>query len=70
MVIRVELGKGQKDRYVMLSPRLLEILRDCPAPTRPIVPSLGFPKPTRNSCFLQKNDDGARHPSGHWAALS
>jgi site-specific recombinase XerD len=28
MVIRVELGKGQKDRYVMLSPRLLEILRD------------------------------------------
>ena len=28
MVIRVELGKGQKDRYVMLSPRLLEILRE------------------------------------------
>jgi len=28
MIIRVELGKGQKDRYVMLSPRLLEILRD------------------------------------------
>jgi len=28
MVIRVEQGKGQKDRYVMLSPRLLNILRD------------------------------------------
>jgi integrase/recombinase XerD len=28
MVIRVELGKGQKDRYVMLSSRLLDILRD------------------------------------------
>jgi len=28
MVIRVERGKGQKDRYVMLSPKLLEILRD------------------------------------------
>ena len=28
MVIRVEQGKGQKDRYVMLSPQLLEILRD------------------------------------------
>jgi integrase/recombinase XerD len=28
MVIRVEHGKGQKDRYVMLSPKLLEILRD------------------------------------------
>jgi site-specific recombinase XerD len=27
MVIRVEQGKGQKDRYVMLSPRLLEVLR-------------------------------------------
>jgi integrase/recombinase XerD len=28
MVIRVDQGKGQKDRYVMLSPKLLEILRD------------------------------------------
>jgi integrase/recombinase XerD len=28
MVLRVEQGKGQKDRYVMLSPRLLEILRE------------------------------------------
>jgi integrase/recombinase XerD len=27
MVIRVEAGKGQKDRYVMLSPRLLDMLR-------------------------------------------
>ena len=27
MVIRVELGKNQKDRYVMLSPKLLEVLR-------------------------------------------
>ena len=27
MVIRVEAGKGVKDRYVMLSPRLLDILR-------------------------------------------
>jgi integrase/recombinase XerD len=27
MVIRVEQGKGQKDRYVMLSPQLLEALR-------------------------------------------
>jgi integrase/recombinase XerD len=28
MVIRVEQGKGQKDRYVMLSPKLLQILRE------------------------------------------
>jgi integrase/recombinase XerD len=27
MVIHVDQGKGQKDRYVMLSPVLLEILR-------------------------------------------
>src|SRR4029077_12718353 len=27
MVIRVEAGKGRKDRYVMLSPKLLAILR-------------------------------------------
>jgi site-specific recombinase XerD len=27
MVIRVEQGKGRKDRYVMLSPQLLELLR-------------------------------------------
>jgi site-specific recombinase XerD len=28
MVIRIAQGKGQKDRYVMLSPKLLAILRD------------------------------------------
>ncbi len=28
MVIRVEQGKGQRDRYVMLSPKLLEMLRE------------------------------------------
>ena len=28
MVIRVEQGKGQRDRYVMLSPKLLDILRN------------------------------------------
>ncbi|MBE3123715.1 MAG: site-specific integrase [Planctomycetes bacterium] len=35
MVIRVEQGKGQKDRYVMLSPKLLEILRDWWRRTKP-----------------------------------
>jgi site-specific recombinase XerD len=35
MVIRVEQGKGQKDRYVMLSPKLLETLRDYWRATRP-----------------------------------
>ena len=35
MVIRVEQGKGRKDRYVMLPPRLLELLRDYWKRTRP-----------------------------------
>ena len=35
MVVRVDQGKGRKDRYVMLSPRLLETLRDYWRRTRP-----------------------------------
>jgi integrase/recombinase XerD len=35
MTIRVEQGKGRKDRYVMLSPRLLNILRDYYRTVRP-----------------------------------
>ena len=35
MVLRVEQGKGRKDRYVMLSPRLLATLRDYWRRTRP-----------------------------------
>ena len=35
MVIRVEQGNGRKDRYVMLSPRLLELLRDYWRQTHP-----------------------------------
>src|SRR5438105_7033391 len=42
MVIRVEQGKGQKDRYVMLSPKLLEVLRDWWRMEKP--PSLALPR--------------------------
>jgi integrase/recombinase XerD len=35
MVIRVEQGKGRKDRYVMLPPKLLGMLRDYWKQTRP-----------------------------------
>lgn len=37
MLVRVEQGKGQKDRYVMLSPKLLAILRDWWRAQRPTV---------------------------------
>jgi site-specific recombinase XerD len=36
MVIRVEQGKGQKDRYVMLSPKLLDTLRNWWRTERPM----------------------------------
>ncbi len=35
MVLRIEHGKGAKDRYVMLSPRLLDVLREYWRRTRP-----------------------------------
>ena len=49
MVIRVEQGKGAKDRYVTLSPRLLEVLREYWRRQRPQGPWL-FPaiKPHRH----------------------
>src|SRR5215213_5785530 len=37
MVIRIEQGKGHKDRYVMLSPHLLKLLRDWWRIARPAV---------------------------------
>src|SRR5664279_1607631 len=49
MVIRVEQGKGQKDRYTMLSPRLLETLRGYshyPAIARPPQPGDNRPVST------------------------
>ncbi len=37
MTLRVEQGKGQRDRYVMLSPQLLELLREWWRTARPQV---------------------------------
>ena len=45
MVIRVEQGKGQKDRYVMLSPKLLETLIDYWRIVRPgVAVPRGYPR--------------------------
>ena len=37
MMLRVEQGKGRKDRFAMLSPQLLELLRDWWRIARPAV---------------------------------
>ena len=37
MLLRIEQGKGRKDRFAMLSPRLLELLRDWYRIARPAV---------------------------------
>ena len=43
MLLRVEQGKGKKDRYAMLSPRLLEVLRVWWRASRPPVDGYLFP---------------------------
>ena len=47
MTVRVDQGKGRKDRYSLLSPRLLEILRQYWKDTRPSADWL-FPSPYLN----------------------
>src|ERR1700726_300513 len=55
MVIRVEQGKGRKDRYVMLPPRLLELLRDYWQRTRPGAWLFPGDRPDRPICPLTIN---------------
>ena len=54
-VIRVEQGKGRKDRYVMLSPKLLDMLRDYWKRTRPGAWLFPGDKPDRPICPLSVN---------------
>ena len=56
MVIRVDQGKGQKDRYVMLSPRLLDTLRHWWRTARPqhwLFPGQRADKPIRRETVEQ-----------------
>jgi integrase/recombinase XerD len=66
MVIRVRSGKGQKDRYVMLSPRLLEILRAYWKAARPgdfLFPGAAADQPLTTGS-VRKVCSRARHAAG------
>jgi integrase/recombinase XerD len=66
MVIQVRNGKGRKDRYVMLSPRLLEILRAYWKAVRPreiLFPGASPDRPittgsVRKACYRARQDAG------------
>jgi integrase/recombinase XerD len=66
MVIRVRRGKGQKDRYVMLSPRLLEVLRAYWKAVRPgeiLFPGASPDRPI-TTASIQKVCQRARQAAG------
>lgn len=54
MVIRVDQGKNQKDRYVMLSPILLRILRDWWRVKRQLHPTRSGTMPSRSQLMQRQ----------------
>ncbi len=64
MVIRVRRGKGQKDRYVMLSPTLLAVLRLYWRAERPTSLALPQPKEAGTTHQPQRSATGL---SSSWA---
>jgi integrase/recombinase XerD len=64
MMLRVEQGKGQKDRYVMLSPKLLELLRAYWKIVRPkhwLFPSRVNGEPMTRGAVLEACDKAREH---------
>jgi integrase/recombinase XerD len=70
MMIRVRQAKGHKDRYVMLSPKLLELLREYWKDERPttwLFPRRGKDQPLgacilQHACKLARRDSGVAKP--------
>jgi site-specific recombinase XerD len=67
MVIRVEQSKGRKDRYVMLSPQLLELLRDWWKTARP--QGWLFPGQNRVSPLSTRQFNHACHAAAQTAEI-
>jgi len=68
MVIRVEQGKGRKDRYVMLSPHLLELLRAWYKTARP--QGWLFPGQDRVNPLSTRQLNRACHAAAHMAKIT
>jgi integrase/recombinase XerD len=67
MVIRVEQGKGRKDRYVMLSPHLLDLLRAWCKAGRP--QGWLFPGQDRVNPLTTRQLNRACHAAAHMAGI-
>jgi site-specific recombinase XerD len=67
MIIRVEQGKGRKDRYVMLSPHLLELLRAWWKAARP--QGWLFPGRDRVQPMTTRQLNRACHAAAHMAGI-
>jgi integrase/recombinase XerD len=67
MVIRVEQGKGRKDRYVMLSPHLLELLRAWCKAARP--QGWLFPGQNRLNPLTARQFNRACHVAANMAGI-
>jgi len=68
MVIRVEQGKGRKDRYVMLSPHLLELLRAWWKAARP--QGWLFPGQSPVNPLTTRQLNRACHAAAHMAEIN
>jgi integrase/recombinase XerD len=68
MTIRIEQGKGAKDRYVMLSPKLLELLRDYWRRARPT--SWLFPGKLPGQPLTRDGASYAIHTAGRRAGIT